>query len=83
MNIYQRAEFFTRPLEPAANKTHAEVHAAYIKIDEVSAIRLVQIIVAVDEIRTGRYDHGLEECCGTGFKGEGLWWKEVVAKQYT
>lgn len=59
------------------------MHAAYIEIGEVGAIRFVQVVVAVNEVGAGRYDHGLEERRGTGFGGEARRWKEVVAKRCT
>lgn len=83
MNFYQGAKFFARFSEPAGKKTHAEVHAAYIKIGEVGAIRFMQVIVAVDEVGARRYDHRPEEYRRTGFGGKARRWKEIVANRCT
>lgn len=83
MDAYRAAEFFARVSDPAANKGHAEVHAAYVKIGKVGAIRFVQVVVAVYEIGAGGDDHGLEECGGAAFGGEARDWKEAMAKECT
>lgn len=81
MNTNQGAEFFARVSKPAANEAHEQVHASYVKIGEVGAIRFVQVIVTVHEVGAGRYNHGLEECGGTSFRGETRRREKVVAKR--
>lgn len=79
MNVYWKAEFFAGVADPGGQMCYPEVNATHIKVDEVGAIRLVQVVIAVEEVDAGGYYQGLKECRRTGFKGKGRRWEELEA----